>query len=65
MELKVGDVFYDEDNYKCYVVSILAEEKEPQVVYKYYGKHKQWWHYFVKSEYWLERSFELGLWKKV
>jgi hypothetical protein len=63
-EIKEGDVFYDEHNYKCYVVAILKTEKTPQVVFKYYGKHKQWWHYFVKTEWECNSWIETGLYTK-
>ena len=63
MELKIGDIFYDENGYKCHIVSLLKEESEPQIVYKYFGKHKQWWHYHIKSKFWFENAFEGGLYK--
>lgn len=30
-------------------VHIVALIENDMVVYKYFGKHKQWWHYFVDS----------------
>lgn len=30
-------------------VHIVALIENDMVVYKYFGKHKQWWHYFVTS----------------
>jgi len=62
MTLNVGDIFYDTNYYKCYIVSILKDETPAQVVYKYYGKHKQWWHYFVTSEREFDMCFDAGLW---
>ena len=64
MELKKGKIFYDQDGYKCHVVAILDEENHPQIVYKYYGNHKQWWHYFVISVFRFEYSFRIGLFSK-
>jgi hypothetical protein len=50
--LKEGDIFVDEDGYKCHIITNLKEER--QIVFKYYGKRKQWWHYFVQSYFWFE-----------
>lgn len=64
MDIKEGSIFYKIINgiqYKCYIVSILKEEKQPQIVYKYYGKCKQWWHYKVISEYGLNMEFNFKL----
>ena len=46
IELKQNSVFYYE-NRKCYIVTHLENEKNPQIVYKFYGKYKQWWHYEI------------------
>jgi hypothetical protein len=35
-------------------VHIVALIENDMVVYKYFGKHQQWWHYFVKSKTELE-----------
>lgn len=50
--LKVGDTFYHTQpgfegikEYKCHVLAIVDDE---YIVYKWYGKHKQWWHYQVE-----------------
>lgn len=51
-DLKEGDTFVDHDGYRCHVLVNL--EKEQRIVFKYYGKNKQWWHYFVESYYWFE-----------
>lgn len=31
-----------------------GEDEETMYVVKYYGKHKQWWHYEVISHSWIE-----------
>jgi hypothetical protein len=31
---------------KVHVVAVIEND---MLVYKYFGKHKQWWHYFVDS----------------
>ena len=61
---KIGDCFYEKrQTYKYHIVAIFISEPdtEPQIVYKYYGKHKQWWHYEVKSVYEFESWLECGL----
>lgn len=32
---------------KIHIVELIEND---MVVYKYYGKHKQWWHYFVDDK---------------
>lgn len=50
--LKVGSTFKiylagsPRPLYKCHVLAIVDED---MIVYKWYGKHKQWWHYNVES----------------
>lgn len=58
--IKKYDTFRDRD-YKYHVVTILDEEPETQVVIKYYGKRKQWWHYEIKALWVIERSLKDGL----
>jgi hypothetical protein len=52
-ELKRGVCFYENQGnawYKCHVVDIIEDElKNPQIVYRWYGKHKQWWHWCIES----------------
>ena len=43
--VKVGDVFHDLRRYKCHIVAIVNDDKGTVIVYRYYGKVKQWWHY--------------------
>lgn len=53
-ELKEGDTFVNEHNYKCHVVTNLPKESGGHIVFKWYGKHKQWWHYYVESYFYFE-----------
>jgi hypothetical protein len=64
MKLKIGDCFYEKNysRYKYHVVAVLEEEE--QVIFKYYGKRKQWWHYIIKSFYEIDSWFECGLYYK-
>jgi hypothetical protein len=56
--MEIGDVFYEIKGsgrpYKCHVAGIIDG---CMVVYKWYGRRKQWWHYEVKSI----RSIEMFL----
>jgi hypothetical protein len=51
--MKAGDTFYlrkgmpGDPLYKCHVVTVVDE---CMIVYKWYGRHKQWWHYEVEDE---------------
>ena len=42
---------------KAHIVELIEND---MIVYKYFGKHKQWWHYFVQSRSELEHYFKLG-----
>ena len=60
--MKAGDVFYNKnDKRKYYIVAYLLYEKEPQVVYKFYGLNKKFWHYKIESLEIFKVSFECGL----
>lgn len=52
--LKEGDTFVDDDGYKCYIVTNLPNEEGGQLVFKYYGKNKKWWHYGIESYFYFE-----------
>jgi len=41
-------------NYKIHILEII----EGMIVYKYYGKHKQWWHYEIEHPYTSTRIIE-------
>ncbi|HPJ86769.1 MAG TPA: hypothetical protein PLU55_01510 [Candidatus Pacearchaeota archaeon] len=63
IELKIGDKFRDK-NYLYHVVEIIEDGEEAIIVYKYFGKHKRWWHYLVKSKRDINIWFEAGLLRK-
>ena len=50
--LKPGDIFWGDLGYKCHVLTNLP--KEEQIVFKYFGKNKKWWHYGIESYFWFE-----------
>lgn len=41
-------------------VHIVALIENDMVVYKYFGKHKQWWHCFVDSKSQIEFYIEMA-----
>lgn len=46
--------FYDRiEKYKIHIVEVIDEGMYfcPLVVYRYFGKYKQWWHYEIESAY--------------
>lgn len=64
MHVEPGLCFYmhmNRDKRKYHVVCILDKEDEPQIVYKYFGIHKRWWHYEIQSLYAFNMYFESGL----
>ena len=55
--LKPGDTFIHKNGpykYKCHIVVNLPNEPGGRIVWKYFGKHKQWWHFEIESYYWFE-----------
>ena len=46
--MKVGDTFRNKVH-KYHVITILDKEPYTQIVLKYYGRWKQYWHYEVRS----------------
>jgi len=40
---------WNQQLYKCHVIAVVEE----QVVYRWYGKHKQWWHYEIEDMHFL------------
>lgn len=68
MDFKVGDTHQvsqiTPNGRKFYKIHILAVVDQCQIVFKWYGKHKQWWHYEVKSAEWLEQDIKIAKAKK-
>lgn len=48
MQFETGDIHKCWLNGRNYKIHIVAVVDGCMVVYKWYGKHKQWWHYEVK-----------------
>ncbi len=60
--LKADDFFYEKrSNYKYHVVNIFLDQDLWLIVFKYYGKHKQWWHYEIKELWDFNSWIECGL----
>jgi hypothetical protein len=61
---KIGDKFRIKHQFgsdpKGYLIHIVAIVDKIKVVYKWYGHHKQWWHYGIEDaeiiKIWIERS---------
>lgn len=59
--IKPGNHFYKmHDPRKYYIVVILEKEKISQIMYKFYGIHKQWWHYKHESLRMFKLKFKLN-----
>lgn len=57
-----GMVFYQlNDELKYHIVAILNNEPRVQVVFKYFGINKKWWHYEIESLRAMQSNFECGL----
>jgi len=44
-------------NQKIHIVELIEND---MIVYKFFGKHKQWWHYKVESKRQIEFYFEMA-----
>tara|TARA_R110001592_G_scaffold361526_1_gene672383 strand:- start:1179 stop:1379 length:201 start_codon:yes stop_codon:yes gene_type:complete len=60
MEFKEGQTYKSRISNKNYKIHIVAVVDDCMVVYKFYGKHKQWWHYAIKRADDLEFYIELA-----
>ncbi len=61
MKFKFGDTYQINRGpgkpYKIYVLAIIDGD---MVVYKWYGRHKQWWHYEIEDAEFLEWKVEFA-----
>lgn len=55
-----GGIFYFKDH-KCHIVEMIECN---MVVFKWYGKHKRWWHYQVEDADHIERMHKISLERK-
>ena len=58
---KIGDKMYAWLAGRAYKIHIVAIVDGNQIVFKWYGKHKQWWHYQVLQIEDLEWRVKLGI----
>jgi hypothetical protein len=59
-EFKEGETYYVFIGVgKPYKIHIVAVVDEDMVVYKYYGRHKQRWHYAVRHREYLAFNIDL------
>jgi hypothetical protein len=57
--LKKGICFYKKNqDLKYHIVDIIKDKSTELVIYKWYGKHKQWWHYEISELWEINLSFE-------
>lgn len=58
---KVGEAYYVKRGinklYKAHIVAIVDEE---YIVFKWYGKYKQWWHYEIMHKEVLKSEIEIA-----
>lgn len=65
LDFKVGQtyrshVLNENDTYKIYIEAIIpsANGSNNMIVFRYYGKHKQYWHYAVELDWCVTRCIE-------
>ncbi len=62
-DFKKGDTYHiikgHVKPYKIHIVSIIKDNGNRLVVYKYFGRHKQWWHYCIEDEEILDFKIDL------
>ena len=56
MKLKVGQKYILKGNVhrmgqtKIHISAVIVDGERTLIVYKWYGQHKQWWHYEIKDQ---------------
>ena len=59
MKLKIGDTSYilisGPKSYKIHIVAVIDDD---MIVYKYYGRVAQYWHYEIESGYLLRSRID-------
>ena len=50
MSFAIGETYRARINGSIYKIHIVGLVDDVMIVFKYYGKHKQWWHYEVKRD---------------
>lgn len=60
--MKIGDTFYKKrDDRKYHIVNIFIDKDVELIVYKFFGKHKRWWHYEIEEYETFEDCLKAGL----
>ena len=49
------------DPRKYHIVKIFTDGSKELCVYKFYGIHKQWWHYRIEQTKFMKNGFKIGL----
>lgn len=64
-DLKIGDCFYKKnDKRKFHIIDFVEDDETILVIYKFYGIHKQWWHYKIEEYFDFNESMKIGLYTK-
>lgn len=62
MKFKIGDTYHilrgSTKPYKIHVIAMFESDGNRIIAIKWYGRHKQWWHYEIKEDYLLESEIE-------
>ena len=66
MEFKAGQRYHMLNNQhrigrtKIHIVAVIEDDGHIIIVYKWYGLHKQWWHYEIESQYAMDLMIQFG-----
>jgi hypothetical protein len=60
---KTGDCFFLKNDKRKYQIVAILNEPQIQIVYKYFGINKKWWHYEIISFRQFILNFSLGFCK--
>ena len=53
-KIKVGKkyrIYYGKNNFDNKKIHIVAVVDGDMIIFKWFGKHKQWWHYEIENTY--------------
>lgn len=62
MKAEIGKTFYQKHDPRKYHIVAIINEPKVQIVYKYFGIHRKYWHYEIIWEYTFNLNFESGYW---
>lgn len=60
--MEIPQSWYEMNNpYKYHIVLEFEDNGNKYIVFKYYGRYKQWWHYQIERRRYVESGFKCGL----